>query len=922
MRSVSLSRRPSWPASIALCAVAWVALASCGGGGGGGAPEDPTQGEFSGTAAVGAPIAGGTLELRCASGTRSASTGPDGRYRVELEKSLQLPCVVFVRGGTVGGRTNGESLAGVLLRTGTVANVTPWTHLITARLLGGEPNNVLRAISSTELTRVLTDDRLAAARAFVREQLAKVLGNSPSEDIDPIGTAFEAVPGNGMDDLVVAIAAGLAEGGKTMTLAAQEMALAGLEMYFVPKVCRAGVLSGFTGRFDDVLVQAAYRPPSNGGLGGADSYGGTAEGDTGGGGEGAGVGGSLGQFLRTKVEVRRADGSLLGTATTDNDKGMVTLVTCDYRGPLRITLRGERDDATYYDESRKINVSFAGRSMCAVLPGRSRNIGVTPLTNAACAYLDELVKTRLPTAGRAAWADEALIDKANAAALKAYNDNAGPNFRLDDITRLPVVIGQSLDQQQDVLGFNPNGIYAAVLAGLVQSAGRYDPDAPAPALALTDQLARDLSDGALDHVGADGQSAFAGATPTYLVDQMPNQVNSNVTGNAQRLGSVAMREAGNQIVKHVAIPQYHQDQDPAACCVVVFTEASVDLAGDGRITVQTWPRDEPNNRKTIRSPENVRFVDFRVVDMVLRGPMPSPTSPTKIVAFTDDGSVHTLSARAEYPLTGPPDWIQAFGAQSRVVDVLAAPSAYAQKVVTLTSNGEVRGDEIESKLPVGQRYEGLAELSLNAFLLVDADRRLHTFYADINRFVPSGTRGRYALMTPFAAVRTKMVGGRGALDLAYNAPSPVATGSLLVLDLLGKVWHGPVSVDPGAAPALRLDGLQDVCYVHSWYAVQCDGTLLNLHRPTSPVIVRSEALLPGLSRAWRVFREPQSEGTQEVVRALTYDSCIYIISYQANAGSGPSGDRWVVNPVFAGTPRPACVSADWVRAPGPVTIDP
>ncbi|MFO1297954.1 MAG: hypothetical protein U1F25_16815 [Rubrivivax sp.] len=36
------------------------------------------DGEFSGMAAVGCSIAGGTLELRCASGTRTASTAPTG----------------------------------------------------------------------------------------------------------------------------------------------------------------------------------------------------------------------------------------------------------------------------------------------------------------------------------------------------------------------------------------------------------------------------------------------------------------------------------------------------------------------------------------------------------------------------------------------------------------------------------------------------------------------------------------------------------------------------------------------------------------------------------------------------------------------------------------------------------------------------
>ncbi|MFO1297955.1 MAG: hypothetical protein U1F25_16820 [Rubrivivax sp.] len=48
----------------------------------------------------------------------------------------------------------------------------------------------------------------------MREQLAKVLGNLPSADIDPLGDRFEAVPGNGMDDLIAAIQRGLDDGAR------------------------------------------------------------------------------------------------------------------------------------------------------------------------------------------------------------------------------------------------------------------------------------------------------------------------------------------------------------------------------------------------------------------------------------------------------------------------------------------------------------------------------------------------------------------------------------------------------------------------------------------------------------------------------------------------------------------------------------
>ncbi|MBI5716998.1 MAG: hypothetical protein HZC37_04840 [Burkholderiales bacterium] len=880
------------------CVVLLVPLlgAACGGGGGSDAPpDDLTQGEFSGTAAIGSPVANGTLELRCTSGTRTASTGPDGRYRVELEKALQLPCVMLVRDGTVGGQPNRESMAGVLLRLGGVANVTPWTHLIAARLLGGEPNNAVRTLPASELARLLADDKVAAARAFVREQLAKVLGNSPSADIDPIGTAFEAVPGNGMDDLVSAIHRGLADGGKSLGLAAQEIALNGLEMYFVPKSCRAGVLTGFTGSFNDVLVQTPYRPPPSGALGGTESYGGTAEGDSGGGGEGAGVGGSLGQFLRTKVEVRRADGSLLGTATTDNDKGMVTLVTCDYRGPLRITLRGERDDAAYYDESRKLNVSFSGRSMCAVLPGRTKNVGVTPLTNAACAYLDELVKSRAATPERAPWADEALIEQANAAALKAYNDHAGPNFRLDDITRLPVVIGSSLDQQQDVLGFNQNGIYAAVLAGLVQSAGRYDPDAPSPALAFTDQIARDLTDGTLDHSTAAGGSAFAGGTPSYLVDQMPMQTFSDTSGNALRLGDAALRSTGTAVVKSIFMPNWHRDNHRDPFYPVQYS-ATATLRGDGVVVVKIVrnavtgyaPRvDYPD----LVTPAGVRVVDFRFIPPT--DALRVTSTPANVIAFSDKGEVYTLSG-LDFA------WTPTTGAQGKVVDVTAAPrhQGYAE-YIRLTSDGRVSGEEVETKLPSGVRFEAIGELGGSSFHLIDADRTLSAFIGGGDRYDPAGRNGRFAAMTPFRGLRAKMVGGSGNIF-----PGSTEEGTLVVLEMRGQVWIGPASVlESNAGTARRIDGLEDTCYVHRWYVVRCDGSVYSLHDTTLPPFKIATPLFPGLSQTWRVFNGEQSTG-DEVTRAISYTGCSYEIRYSAAAG-------WMVTPDTASRTRSECVSPQW-----------
>ncbi|MCL4698994.1 MAG: hypothetical protein KJ023_18400, partial [Burkholderiaceae bacterium] len=666
-----------------------------------------------------------------------------------------------------------------------------------------------------------------------------------------------------------------------------------------PSGCRAGVLSGFTGRFDDVMVQTAYRPPPSGALGGTEGGGsGTADGDTGGGGNGAGVGGSLGQFLRTKVEVRRANGSLLGTATTDSDKGMVTLVTCDYRGPLRITLHGERPDATYYDEARKLDISFAGRSLCAVLPGVSRNIGVTPLSNAACAYLDELVKERTPGEGRAPWADEVLIDKANAAALKAYNDHAGPNFRLDDITRLPVVIGQSLDQQRDVLGFDQNGIYAAVLAGLVQSAGRFDPDTAAPALSFTDQIARDLTDGVLDHRAADGQTAFVGGVPSYLVDQMSMQTFADTSSNALRLGDAALRATGAAVVKSVFMWRWHSAWDTYP----VRYSATAALRGDGAVVVKIVREAASGYYERIDYPDlvtpaGVRIVDFRVIPPT--DAMRVTETPAVVVAFSDKGEVYTLTG-LEFA------WVRATGLQGKVIDVVPPPAHQGiSEHIKLLADGRVIGEQVETRLPANVRFEAIGPLGFDSFYLINAARSLGAFYTYFDRYGIAGPRGRFAEMTPFRGLRTKMVGGNGDIHAAanFNGP-PTETGSLLVLDMRGQVWLGPASVqESNLAVARRVAALDDTCFLHGWYVVGCNGSVHSMHDPALPPFSLHTPHFPGFSRIWRIFSGQEAEG-DEVSRAVSFTGCIYEIRWSATAG-------WMVTPDPASRSRSDCVSAQW-----------
>ena len=103
---LTLQRPLRWMGALALAA----GLAACGGGGSssndGAAPVNPPKPpapvatELFGTAAIGAPIAGGKVEVRCQGGATllTATTTATGTWQVDTTGQA-LPCAVRVTGG-------------------------------------------------------------------------------------------------------------------------------------------------------------------------------------------------------------------------------------------------------------------------------------------------------------------------------------------------------------------------------------------------------------------------------------------------------------------------------------------------------------------------------------------------------------------------------------------------------------------------------------------------------------------------------------------------------------------------------------------------------------------------------------------------------------------------------------------------------
>jgi len=176
------------------------ALVACGGGSGT-AVTAAAATTLGGTAAVGAPIVGGTVNVTCAGGSGlSATTGNTGAWQVTVSGQT-LPCAVRISGGTVNTLANGTDYHTIALSFGT-ANITPLTDLITANLAGSAPGTWFGALDSAAL-QALTEARVSAALQAVSTALG--LTNA-LDGANPITRAFSPVNGDLLDDILEALA--------------------------------------------------------------------------------------------------------------------------------------------------------------------------------------------------------------------------------------------------------------------------------------------------------------------------------------------------------------------------------------------------------------------------------------------------------------------------------------------------------------------------------------------------------------------------------------------------------------------------------------------------------------------------------------------------------------------------------------------
>lgn len=202
---------------LALAAIQTALLSACGGGGDSGTAatgtDTPTTAALtlSGTAATGAAIAGGAIDVKCASGSGTTTTIADGTYSISITGAT-LPCVLHVTAGS----TELYSLAEAGSAGAVHANITPLSQLVAAQVAGGDPAALFANFDANAQAR-LTASNVAAAITSVTAALSGAIDLTGVDPLkDTLVAASAGTTGNALDQKLDALKAALAAAGITL----------------------------------------------------------------------------------------------------------------------------------------------------------------------------------------------------------------------------------------------------------------------------------------------------------------------------------------------------------------------------------------------------------------------------------------------------------------------------------------------------------------------------------------------------------------------------------------------------------------------------------------------------------------------------------------------------------------------------------
>ncbi|GIX52590.1 hypothetical protein CQA4T8M7_18460 [Sphaerotilus natans] len=209
----SLARTPMTAGLNAVALAAVLALAGCGGGGGEDSPPASGSLTLSGIVAARTAESARSIDVKCASGSGTATSNSDGSYTVTVTGG-SLPCVLRAAGTTDGDLYSVAYGSG---RTAT-ANLTPLTQLVVASMAAGDPATFYGNFSA-DTAALVTAARVDAAVSTVQADLtargidATGVDNPVTAALVPAGTTQT---GNTYGQVLAGLEANLTTAGMTL----------------------------------------------------------------------------------------------------------------------------------------------------------------------------------------------------------------------------------------------------------------------------------------------------------------------------------------------------------------------------------------------------------------------------------------------------------------------------------------------------------------------------------------------------------------------------------------------------------------------------------------------------------------------------------------------------------------------------------
>ena len=196
-------------------------LSGCGGGSGS-VVSTVTTLSLTGVAATGAAIASGQVDAKCTGGNAATTTAADGTYTL-TSTAATLPCLLRVAIPNSGGFLHSVAETG-----SSKANITPFTELMTANVLGASPSTVFTSFVSSD-TVGITAARIADAKTVLLAVASRagvdLSGSDPLKD--SFTPAIGSVAGDAKDQKIDALMAYLSASGSTVQGLSSQIAASG-----------------------------------------------------------------------------------------------------------------------------------------------------------------------------------------------------------------------------------------------------------------------------------------------------------------------------------------------------------------------------------------------------------------------------------------------------------------------------------------------------------------------------------------------------------------------------------------------------------------------------------------------------------------------------------------------------------------------